>query len=59
MSVFAKATDASAAAVGLQRCLGSEVWPGALTLRSAPHSTAGKRNERDGDYYGGTVNRAA
>ena len=59
MSVFAKATDACAAAVGLQRCLGSEVWPGALTLRTCASLHSGEAQQRDGDYYGGTVNRAA
>jgi predicted ATPase/class 3 adenylate cyclase len=59
MSVFSKATDACAAAVALQRCLGSEVWPGALTLRTRASLHSGEAQLRDGDYYGGTVNRAA
>jgi predicted ATPase/class 3 adenylate cyclase len=59
MSVFAKATDACLAAVALQRCLGAEAWPGALSLRTRAALHSGEAQQRDGDYYGGTVNRAA
>jgi predicted ATPase/DNA-binding SARP family transcriptional activator len=59
MSVFSNATDACAAAVAIQRCLGSEVWPGGLTLRTRASLHSGEAQLRDGDYYGGTVNRAA
>ena len=59
LSVFAKATDACAAAVELQRRLGSEVWPGALTLRTRVALHSGEAQVRDGDYYGAVLNRGA
>jgi predicted ATPase/class 3 adenylate cyclase len=59
MSVFSNATDACAAAVAIQRSLGAEVWPGELTLRTRASVHSGEAQLRDGDYYGGTVNRAA
>ncbi len=59
MSVFSKATDACAAAVAVQRSLGSEAWPGELTLRTRASLHSGEAQLRDGDYYGGAVNRAA
>jgi predicted ATPase/class 3 adenylate cyclase len=58
MSVFSKATDACAAAVALQRCLGAEVWPSALELRTRAALHTGEAQQRGGDYYGGTLNRA-
>ena len=57
LSVFAKATDACAAAVELQRRLGSEVWPGVLTLRTRVALHSGEAQLRDGDYYGAVLNR--
>ena len=59
LSVFTKATDACAAAVELQRRLGSEVWPGVLTLRTRVALHSGEAQLRDGDYYGGVLNRGA
>jgi class 3 adenylate cyclase len=58
-SVFARATDAVVAAVDLQRALRDEDWPAPLDLwvRAAVHT--GEAIERDGDYFGPTVNRAA
>lgn len=58
-SVFERASDAVAAAVDAQSSLSQADWPGglALTVRMAVHT--GEAIERDGDYYGGTVNRAA
>jgi len=58
MAVFASAPDAIAAAVGAQRALQSADWGGqALLVRMAIHS--GEADERDGDYFGSTVNRVA
>jgi DNA-binding SARP family transcriptional activator/tetratricopeptide (TPR) repeat protein len=58
-SVFTRATDALAAAVSAQRALLDEAWPGPtpLSVRMALHT--GEAFERDGDYYGPTVDRAA
>jgi DNA-binding SARP family transcriptional activator/tetratricopeptide (TPR) repeat protein len=58
-SVFARATDALNAALAAQRALHDEPWPESvdLSLRMALHS--GEAFEREGDYYGPAVNRAA
>jgi DNA-binding SARP family transcriptional activator/tetratricopeptide (TPR) repeat protein len=58
-SVFTRATDALAAALSAQRALLKEAWPGPtpLSVRMALHT--GEAFERDGDYYGPTVDRAA
>jgi DNA-binding SARP family transcriptional activator len=58
-SVFARATDAADAALDAQRAIAATDWPGALTLpvRMAIHT--GETVERDGDYFGTEVNRAA
>ena len=59
LSVFAKATDAVAAATALQRRLRSEAWPGDVELSTRVALHTGEAQLRDGDYYGGTLNRAA
>jgi DNA-binding SARP family transcriptional activator/class 3 adenylate cyclase len=58
-SVFARATDAVRAALALQTELGTESWPRGveLELRVALHT--GEAQERDADYFGTAVNRAA
>jgi DNA-binding SARP family transcriptional activator len=58
-SVFARASDAAAAALTMQRALGDEPWPEgcAMSVRMAIHT--GEALERAGDYFGPTVNRAA
>ncbi len=58
-SVFSRATDALGAALSAQRALVREAWPEStpLTARMALHT--GEAFEREGDYYGPTVNRAA
>src|ERR671932_1056107 len=58
-AVFARASDAVAAAAGVQRALHAEPWPtpSALRVRAALHT--GEAELRDGDYYGGAVNRCA
>src|SRR5262249_38017129 len=57
--VFPRATDAVAAAAAIQRALHAEPWPpeAPLMVRLALHT--GEADLRDGDYYGGAVNRAA
>jgi DNA-binding SARP family transcriptional activator len=58
-SIFGRATEAAAAAILLQNALDGEPWtgPAVLKVRIALHT--GEAIERDGDYYGTTVNRAA
>jgi predicted ATPase/class 3 adenylate cyclase len=58
-AAFARASDALAAALDAQRELQAEPWGhlGALCVRMALHT--GAAEERDGDYYGPSVNRAA
>ncbi len=58
-AVFKRATDAVAAATAAQRRLAAEPWPAPtpLTVRLALHT--GESLEREGDYYGPTVNRVA
>src|SRR5262249_55200998 len=58
-SVFARSTDAVAAALAARDALLDEPWPDPidLSVRFAVH--AGEAVERDGDFYGPAVNRAA
>jgi predicted ATPase/DNA-binding SARP family transcriptional activator len=58
-SVFRRATHAAAAALQLQAALEDADWPQecVLPVRVALHT--GEAQERGGDYYGPTVNRAA
>jgi predicted ATPase/class 3 adenylate cyclase len=58
-AAFSRATDACAAAVDAQRSLRAESWGeiGPLRVRMALHT--GMAEERDGDYYGPVLNRAA
>ena len=59
LSVFPRASDAEVAAVALQRALLSEEWPSNLRLATRVALHTGEAHLRDGDYYGGTLNRAA
>lgn len=57
---FALPADAVAAAVDAQRALATQSWPpdvGELRVRMGIHT--GSALERDGDYFGPTVNRVA
>jgi predicted ATPase/class 3 adenylate cyclase len=58
-AAFSHATDGVAAALDAQRALAAEDFSavGGLTVRIAVHS--GTTHERDGDYFGPTVNRVA
>src|SRR5262245_51577324 len=57
--VFARATDAVAAAAAIQRALQAQDWPPETPLRVRLALHTGEADLRDGDYYGGAVNRAA
>ena len=58
-SVFARASDAAAAALAAQQAFRKERWPSAASLSVRMALYTGEALERDGDYFGGTVNRAA
>ena len=58
-AAFPTAADALAAVLDAQRALAREPWalPGGLRVRMALHT--GEAEQRDGDYVGPTLNRAA
>jgi predicted ATPase/class 3 adenylate cyclase len=59
-AVFGSPADGVAAALAAQQALSAEMWPdeiGPLRVRMGLHT--GGSEERDGDYYGPEVNRAA
>jgi len=58
-AVFARAGNAVSAAVAAQRALAAEPWPEAVNLRVRMGLHTGEVEERDGDYFGPPVNRAA
>src|SRR4029079_14496237 len=58
-AAFASAPEAVAAAVDAQRALESESWPGDVTIRVRMGVHSGTATERNGNYFGGAVNRAA
>jgi predicted ATPase/DNA-binding SARP family transcriptional activator len=59
LTVFRRATDAAACAVELQRSLHDASWPGGLELRVRVALHTGEAHEREGDYFGPALNRAA
>lgn len=58
-AVFARATDAVAAARDLQQALAAEPWPTSHPLRVRMALHTGEADLRAGDYYGSDVNRTA
>jgi predicted ATPase/class 3 adenylate cyclase len=58
-AVFARASDAVAAAFTLQLALHTESWPTPVPVRVRMALHTGEADLRDGDYYGATVNRCA
>jgi predicted ATPase/class 3 adenylate cyclase len=58
-AVFARASDALAAALDIQRALQAEPWPTDAPLRVRIALHTGEADLRDGDYYGSAVNRCA
>jgi predicted ATPase/class 3 adenylate cyclase len=58
-AAFARPAEALAAALEAQRRLQAEPWDDIGTLRVRMGLHTGTAEERDGDYYGPTVNRAA
>ena len=58
-AAFGRAGDALAAAVAMQDALSGEPWPDGATVRVRIGVHTGETSERDGDYFGTAVNRAA
>ena len=58
-AAFERAGDAVAAALAAQRELSAEQWRGGVVLRVRMGLHSGEVEERDGDYFGAPVNRAA
>ena len=59
VTVFRRASDAVAAAADLRAELAKAAWPGGLDLRVRIAIHTGEAHERDGDYFGPALNRAA
>ena len=57
--VFPSAADAVNAALDVQRAMLAQRWPDSVELRVRIGLHAGEAIERDGDYFGPPVNRAA
>lgn len=58
-SVFTSATDAVAAAVAAARALAAEAWSPKAPIRARIVVYTGETEERDGDFMGAALNRAA
>jgi predicted ATPase/class 3 adenylate cyclase len=58
-AAFAAAADGVRAAIDAQRALRAESWPAEATIVARMGVHTGVAEERDGDYYGAAVNRAA
>lgn len=58
-AAFQRAGLAVSAAVAAQRALAAAAWPSPLVLRVRMGMHTGEADERDGDYFGPPVNRAA
>jgi len=58
-AAFWRPGDGVRAAIGAQRALAAETWPESVVVRVRMGLHTGVCEERDGDYYGPTVNRTA
>src|SRR6476660_8357958 len=58
-AVFPRASEAVAAAAGIQQALHVEPWPVETPIRVRMALHTGEADLREGDYYGAAVNRAA
>ncbi len=58
-AAFASAAEGMCAAASAQRALADEVWPEGVSIRVRMGLHTGVAEERDGDYFGTTVIRAA
>jgi predicted ATPase/class 3 adenylate cyclase/DNA-binding winged helix-turn-helix (wHTH) protein len=59
VTVFRRASDAVESAVELQQEFAEAPWPGGLELRVRIALHTGEAHEREGDYFGPALNRAA
>lgn len=59
LAAFTDASGAALAAIDAQRAIAAEDWGAVGTLRARMALHTGTSSERDGDYFGSTVNRAA
>ncbi len=59
LSVFARPTDAVAAALAVQRALRDEPWAEGIELRVRAGLHTGEAEVRGGDYFGAAVSRTA
>jgi DNA-binding SARP family transcriptional activator len=59
VTAFRRSSDAVAAAVDIQGALAAASWPGGLELRVRIALHTGEAHEREGDYFGPALNRAA
>ncbi len=57
--VFDSAVDAAHATLAMQNALRAEAWPPETPIRVRMALHTGEASQRDGDYYGGAVNRCA
>ena len=58
-AAFASAADALTVAVAMQGALAAEPWPAGAVIRVRMGVHTGEASERDGNYFGTAVNRAA
>jgi predicted ATPase/class 3 adenylate cyclase len=58
-AVFGRASDALGAALEMQRALAAEAWPADVVVRVRAAVHVGEAELREGDYFGGAVNRCA
>lgn len=58
-AAFVAPDDAVRAALGVQESVNDEPWPEPVAIRVRVGLHTGTADERDGDYFGPTVNRAA
>ena len=58
-AAFDSAAAAARAAVSIQRALAAHEWPNAAGIKVRIGLHVGEAHERDGDYFGPTLNRAA
>ncbi len=59
LGVFARAIDGVSAALAAQHALAAQSWPTPRPLRVRMGLHSGEAEQRDGDYFGPTLNRAA
>jgi class 3 adenylate cyclase len=59
LSAFARASDAAAAAIDLQRALAREPWPDGIRVAVRAGMHTGEAQVQQGDYFGAALSRAA